>query len=100
MARTKKTKKKSARKVSLLTLASFAPVTFQTVKGFQQGGLQNAVAVFSRNMTGYDPQANSYDWRNMQTGLFPIVGVAIAKKVLGRLGVTRALSMKGVPVTL
>lgn len=99
MAKKKKSRRTSKR-VSLLTLASFTPLTYETVRGFQQGGFTNAMAVFTRNLTGYDPQQRTFNVANMKTGLFPIVGVAILKRLLSALGVNRAFNKLPIPISL
>ncbi len=100
MAGKKKSKKSGRKTVSLIMLAGFAPITYETVRGFQDGGLKNAAAVFSRGMTGYDPQQRTFDVNNMKTGIFPIIGAAIIKKIVSILGVNRALAKLPIPIRL
>lgn len=90
----------SRQKISILTVASFAPLGFQTVKAWQQGGFKNAVNVFGRSLTGYDAETGKFDWTSMKVGTIPIVGVAVLKKVMGWLGITRSVRLKGIPISL
>lgn len=95
MARARaKRRSKPAFKVSLLTVAGLAPLAMTTYSGFKAGGIPKALTEMGYALTGYNAAPGYQGWNLAFTknGLLPIVGAAVAKKLLGKLGVGRMFS--------
>lgn len=90
----------SRMKISLAVVGGFMPLAFNTIKGFQDGGIKNALNVMGRSVTGYDGETGRWDWTSMKVGTFPIVGGAIVHKVAGWLGVNRLMSRMKLPFNI
>lgn len=94
-ARTKKRSKRSGLKVSITSVAGFAPLGITTVQGFQERGAKGALENLSKAMTGYSPELQNWEFARMKRGAIPIVVSQLVRKLLNKLGASNAL--RGIP---
>jgi len=84
-------------RIPLAIVAGLAPGVIRTVQGFQVGmepGFRDAAIIW----TGYDTRANTWNYRNLWYGTFPLLIGVIIHNVASRLGVNRAIARAGIPI--
>lgn len=91
--------------ISLAVIAGLMPPVndaWQAYRGASSGGvtagLRSMGNALTRDFTGWDVQAGSWNWQNLKNGLVPVgMGVLAHRLIGGTLGVNRMLARAGIP---
>lgn len=92
----KKVKRSRKFKISITSVAGFAPLAITTIDGFKERGASGALENVSKAMTGYSPELQNWDFARMKRGALPIILSQVVRKVLNKLGASNAL--RGMPL--
>jgi len=73
------------------------PALFLWNNSLKTGDIKQTANSAAAIFTGFNPQGGWWDWKYLNSGLFPVLGGFMVHKLASRLGVNRALAQAGVP---
>lgn len=98
MAKKKNGHKRNGITIPVAVVSGFAVPTLRAIDKVKLGTIQDGFVEVVKDFTGYKPYAGTWDWRDLQYGLLPVVVGMGVHKVASALGINRALAQAGVPL--
>lgn len=98
MAKATRRSRKASMTIPLAVIAGFTPLVFQTVRSFNENGLDGASQALVAYTTGYSRWEGEWKFSYLMRGMGPVVGGILAHKLASKLGINRALANAGVPL--
>lgn len=101
MAKKRKTRSKKSFTIPIMPLAGMAPGLIYGYKRGKEYGWEEGVRSLVGAYTGYHQYADGtgvWSFKNLMRGAVPLGIGMVAHKLMGKLGVNRALGSAGVPV--
>lgn len=98
MAKTKKRRKGKSFTVSLAVIGGLVPAFMNAKAYYDNEGWSGVPEALAQSFTGYSPREKKFKLTFLNRGLIPLGAALLLRKVMGKLGVNRALANSGIPL--
>lgn len=94
MARRKKgSRRRSKKKISIMTVGGLLAGFHYGYRGYKKGGFMEGVRWYIDAMTGFDIQEGRFSAASLMKGAVPLIGGVVGSKVMTKFGVNRSLNI-------